>query len=548
MDVEKREVYGCAALEVPDGKEICDVERSIPYFEALAKRCLSESGGKKVAPLREMHQLKAAGNVVEFTIDRAAKRIEARSIVTDEEAFQKVLDGTYCGYSMGGSKLILGADHAHPGVRRYIAMPNEISLVDMGQIPGTQIALVKAMTCEVTAPDGTIDGRPVLLEAMTHVAERSDVSEADKKSATSEYGDVTYADAKNKKYPIDTEAHARAALSYWGKAANRAKYSPADQQTIGGKIHAAAKRFGITVGGDAGMRKAVDVEPLTKSAGLYLVAQFASLLDSFSHLCDAIAAEGAAEGGDAQDAAQYARLKSLVADLGKELVTMTQEEVAEVAAGTDAPDSGETLAAADGEEDMQHASAPPWMKRMNKAIQAMHDQACAMGAACTTMTAAAAPADGKQEEDNMTGEEMTKAVQGALGLNEGETLAKAVGAIVVERVEAATTSVGATIDEKIAAAIAPLQEELKKASAEIGILRDARPGPAKGATMVVVPREHDGITTDASKEKIEALGKSLEAGSKIGQVNARDQLDLMRHVQTSTGRNVTLEGIRNHSN
>ena len=157
IDVATREVYGAAALEaIDDAKERCDVLRSIPHFEALALRCMAESGGRKVAPLREMHGLSAAGNVVEFVIDRVNRRIEARSKVTDNAAFQKVLDGTYCGYSMGGKKKMLGYDPASPGVRLYEAIPTEISLVDLGCIPGTGITMLNATTCEVTREDGTV--------------------------------------------------------------------------------------------------------------------------------------------------------------------------------------------------------------------------------------------------------------------------------------------------------------------------------------------------------------------------------------------------------
>src|SRR5258705_772777 len=82
------------------------------------------------------------------------------------------------------------------------------------------------------------------------IAKREDVSP---KEGEGKYGKgVTFAVEKNKKYPLDTEAHARAALSYWGMPTNRAKCWAEDQKTIGGKIRAAAKKFGIETsdGGD----------------------------------------------------------------------------------------------------------------------------------------------------------------------------------------------------------------------------------------------------------------------------------------------------------
>ena len=72
---------------------------------------------------------------------------------------------------------------------------------------------------------------------------------ADKKP----YGDVTYADSKNGKYPVDTEEHARAAWSYINQAKNAAMY-PMNGVTLSevkGRIMAACKKFGIDVSGGA---------------------------------------------------------------------------------------------------------------------------------------------------------------------------------------------------------------------------------------------------------------------------------------------------------
>src|SRR4029077_9472170 len=87
------------------------------------------------------------------------------------------------------------------------------------------------------------------MKTVMAIEKREDVSPGEGKS---KYGDVTFADAKNKKYPLDTEAHVRAALSYWGMPKNRAKYSAEDQKTIGGKIRAAAKKLGIGEDDDDG--------------------------------------------------------------------------------------------------------------------------------------------------------------------------------------------------------------------------------------------------------------------------------------------------------
>jgi phage I-like protein len=74
------------------------------------------------------------------------------------------------------------------------------------------------------------------------IEKREDVSPGEGKS---KYGDVKYADEKNKKYPIDSEAHVRAAWSYINMPKNAGKYSSEDVKTIKGRIKAAGKKYGI---------------------------------------------------------------------------------------------------------------------------------------------------------------------------------------------------------------------------------------------------------------------------------------------------------------
>ena len=74
------------------------------------------------------------------------------------------------------------------------------------------------------------------------IEERED---ADPKEGKSKYGSVTFADPKNKKYPLDTPGHVRAAASYWGMSKNRSMYSQEDQTTITHRIESAEKKFKI---------------------------------------------------------------------------------------------------------------------------------------------------------------------------------------------------------------------------------------------------------------------------------------------------------------
>jgi hypothetical protein len=64
------------------------------------------------------------------------------------------------------------------------------------------------------------------------------------------YGDVEFADPVNKKYPLDTEAHVRAAHNYINHPENAAKYSSDEVKTIKERINQAAGKFGIEIRND----------------------------------------------------------------------------------------------------------------------------------------------------------------------------------------------------------------------------------------------------------------------------------------------------------
>jgi uncharacterized protein len=63
------------------------------------------------------------------------------------------------------------------------------------------------------------------------------------------YGNVTYADSKNGKYPIDSKAHAKAAWSYINMPKNAAKYplNGVSLASVKARIKAACKKFGVDV-------------------------------------------------------------------------------------------------------------------------------------------------------------------------------------------------------------------------------------------------------------------------------------------------------------
>ncbi len=79
---------------------------------------------------------------------------------------------------------------------------------------------------------------------MGRISKRDDVSP---KEGEREYGDVEFADPTNKKYPIDTAEHVRAAWSYINHADNAAKYSKQDAADIKSRIKKAAPRYDVEI-------------------------------------------------------------------------------------------------------------------------------------------------------------------------------------------------------------------------------------------------------------------------------------------------------------
>ncbi|GAA1394341.1 DUF6582 domain-containing protein [Luteococcus peritonei] len=78
-----------------------------------------------------------------------------------------------------------------------------------------------------------------------HHRDDVDPAEGEKK-----YGDVDFADPVNKKYPIDSPEHVRAAWSYINQASNAAKYRADEVERIKRRITEAAGRHGVEIDTD----------------------------------------------------------------------------------------------------------------------------------------------------------------------------------------------------------------------------------------------------------------------------------------------------------
>jgi len=81
-------------------------------------------------------------------------------------------------------------------------------------------------------------------EKTTKIDKRDDVNA---ESGEHKYGDVEFADATNKKYPIDTPEHVRAAWNYINHKDNAAKYDADEVAAIKKKIKSAAKKHDVEI-------------------------------------------------------------------------------------------------------------------------------------------------------------------------------------------------------------------------------------------------------------------------------------------------------------
>jgi HK97 family phage prohead protease len=140
----------------------------------------------------------------------------------------------------------------------------------------------KSATCPVSKPwacvknaDGKVMGcHPTKAAAQAQVAAlyANEPGGSSMASNPKPYGNVTYADPKNGKYPIDTAAHAKAALSYISMPKNAAKY-PLNGVTLASvkaRIIAACKKFGITVSQSNAAHWAPDLDVVRSGEGIEL--------------------------------------------------------------------------------------------------------------------------------------------------------------------------------------------------------------------------------------------------------------------------------------
>jgi len=240
FDREQRMVWGYASTEAED--EQGEVIRRDALADALADYM-------RFANIREMHQPSAVGIAEEAAVDDRGLYLGAR--IVDGEAWDKVVAGVYKGFSIGGH--VTARDPADRKVITGLAL-NEISFVDRPANPEAVFDCWKRGAADMSRPVGRTksaepDGEMAadcasLVRPTQEPAGLTKSAAFGKSGADEPYGDIEYADPGyqpdgKQRYPVDNDAHIRAAWAYIHESANAAHYTEAQLSHIKSRIAAA---------------------------------------------------------------------------------------------------------------------------------------------------------------------------------------------------------------------------------------------------------------------------------------------------------------------
>jgi phage head maturation protease len=267
VDAAQRMVWGYASTAAEDDQG-----------ETITREALAAAldDYMRFANIREMHQLSAVGVAEEAAVDDKGLYVGARII--DPRAWEKVTGGVYKGYSIGGR--VTQRDTADRSIITGLKL-TEISLVDRPANPEAVFDCWKAEGGQHMAEAAAGANPPVQIwhcgvAAHRHLVKAEAIRCVEKRGGGDdggaaddvggEFADPGYQPDGEKRYPLDTEAHVRAAWAYIHQPGNAGRYSEAQLAHVKARIVAAwqekvdpAGPPGDGVGGGkamgAGMRK-----------------------------------------------------------------------------------------------------------------------------------------------------------------------------------------------------------------------------------------------------------------------------------------------------
>ncbi len=204
-------------------------------------------------------------------LDSDKARSNAVKTVLDE--FKEKIEAAYAGKDADKKA---GARHSAADKARLDSMGDKIGAMAKAHAKmGKQLdGMAELHASLTTAADKPKDGEG-------DDDDPQDDADAMKAAAVAKADDVEYADAANKKYPVDTKEHAKAAWSYINMPKNADKYESSELVKVKAKIKAACEKFGIEISDDkaapVAAAQAVDAAAIAALVGETLKAQFAEI-------------------------------------------------------------------------------------------------------------------------------------------------------------------------------------------------------------------------------------------------------------------------------
>lgn len=163
-------VYGLVTAERVDLEdEVCEYDSTKPFYQKLVTRYSKATGSvdgmeSSIAPLREMHQLKAVGCGKSINFDDDAKTIHMGFHVVETEAAKKVKAGVLIGFSQGGDYVKTWKKN---GNTWYTADPGEVSLVDSPCLEDALISQLVEKSFEYVKENGSTELRKFHVDPKT---------------------------------------------------------------------------------------------------------------------------------------------------------------------------------------------------------------------------------------------------------------------------------------------------------------------------------------------------------------------------------------------
>lgn len=375
VDASKRLVYGTVTEEVPDkSNEILDYATAKGEFQKWSDSIAAASDGKSLGNVRAMHGNVAAGKLTDLAFDDEAKRIDCCAKVIDDVEWEKVLEGVYTGFSMGGRYLKRWPDPENPILTRYTPSPSEVSLVDNPCVPTATFAVIKQDGVIEMRKFTSVEGEAAQEQPTNKVT--PDVEQVWKSKDGKTFATKREAVTHNEQLEIAAKTapaleavkNLESALSKVDGEKVEGEPEPTPAQTDEPKTEPVqpAEPTEPAKTDEPVTEPSQKVAPATLKKGMYQVSRMADLLESLCWLQASIADEAKWEGDNSTLPAQ---LQACIATLCEFLKNLVAEETSEIAGVKDAgkasdadPETG--LAAKDDDAAM---AAPAVMKKFEEA-------------------------------------------------------------------------------------------------------------------------------------------------------------------------------------